>query len=91
MRIRWVVGWAALGIAVASCSSAGGSEVDRALSAQVRPQFARCLGLPIESVEIEVDSQRRAVRTQWVDDLGDGPDRSAEECLEILGIDRFGQ
>ncbi|MEM9133429.1 MAG: hypothetical protein AAF962_16465 [Actinomycetota bacterium] len=42
-------------------------------------------------MEIDVDSQRRVIRTQWVDAIGDGPERSADECLEILGIDRVGQ
>lgn len=91
MRIRGPVGWLAVGLAIASCASAGGPEADRALSEQIRPRFARCLGLPIESVEIDVDSQRRVIRTQWVDAIGDGPERSADECLEILGIDRVGQ
>ncbi|MCP3990397.1 MAG: hypothetical protein GY930_13650 [bacterium] len=89
MRGKRVIGGLLLAVMVASCGFSQGPEVDRALSEQLRPQFAQCLELPIGAVELEVDEHRRAIRTGWVDDVGDGPERSTEACLELLNIDHF--
>jgi hypothetical protein len=59
---------------------------DPVLSAEVQPQLAECLGLPEDSVVLQLDDQRQVLHMRWEGPDGFKPKSTNSECYDELDL-----